>query len=199
MSADINVLVVDDDEDICDYMEMFLGESGYAVTTVTAGEKALAMLRKATFHLAIIDLMMPSMNGIELLEEIRKVDDDIPIILFTGHPTVETAIQAMRFQVSDYVRKPFSVDEFTKVIESCLRKQGLIHDPEEMLLVTIGISLRDARKSKGLTLKQLSRRTGLSVSLISQIERAESSASISSLFKLARALELPLTSFFGDH
>ena len=199
MASDINVLVVDDDEDIRDYMELFLQDSGYQVTTTSDGHLAIDLLRKTTFHLAIVDIMMPALSGIELLEEIRRLDDDLPVIVFTGHPTVETAIQAMRFEVSDYVRKPFEVESFTASVQKCLRKQGLLHDPEEKLLQTIGNNLRQARKDDGLTLKQLSRRTGLSVSLISQIERAESSASISSLFKLARALDRSLTSFFGDH
>ena len=82
--------------------------------------------------------------------------------------------------------------------ERILKKKGLLVNPEDELHATIGRNVRSLRKSAGLTLKQISHRTGLSVSLLSQIERAESSASVSSLFKLATALTCPIAHFFGE-
>ena len=96
------------------------------------------------------------------------------------------------------VKKPFDVDEFAITIERILRRKGLLVDPEEELHSTIGRRVRELRKSGGLTLKQMSNRTGLSISLLSQIERAESSASVSSLFKLASAMGCKISDFFGD-
>ena len=79
-----------------------------------------------------------------------------------------------------------------------MKKKGLLTDPEEELHKTIGMNIRRIRKDNALTLKQLARRTGLSVSLLSQIERAESSASVSSLYKVASGLKIRITTLFGD-
>jgi two-component system OmpR family response regulator len=79
-----------------------------------------------------------------------------------------------------------------------MRKKGLLRSPEENLHRVIGEIVRNLRKTHSLTLKDMSRRTGLSVSLLSQIERAESSASISSLYKIAVALDVQIRDLFGE-
>ena len=83
------------------------------------------------------------------------------------------------------------------MVNGALAKKGLSKDPEADLHREIGKVIREARKTQELTLKQLARRTGLSVSLLSQIERAESSASISSLYKIASALRIKMSDLFG--
>ena len=195
----IRILIIDDDKDICEYMQLLLTQSGYDVTAETDARAALDLLKEEEFHVVILDIMMPELNGMELLEKIRDFDSDIAIIIFTGYPSVDTAVTSMKYNVSDYIKKPFDVDEFNQMLEKILREKGLLTDPEEQLLATIGKNIRRMRKDRSLTLKQMSRRTGLSVSLLSQIERAESSASVSSLFKLARALDVKLTELFGDY
>jgi two-component system, OmpR family, response regulator len=195
----IRILIVDDDRDICEYMELLLTQSGYDVATETDPRAALDLLRAEEFHVVVLDIMMPELSGMEVLQEIRTFDTDIAIVIFTGFPSVDTAVTSMKYNVSDYIKKPFDVDEFNSTLEKILRDKGLLTDPEEELLLTIGQNIRAARKERSLTLKQMARRTGLSVSLLSQIERAESSASVSSLYKLARALDCSLTEFFGDY
>lgn len=195
----IKILIIDDDKDICEYMHLLLTQGGYEVVTETSPRKALQLLKDEEFHVVVLDIMMPELNGMKVLEEIRKFDTDIAIIIFTGFPSVDTAVTSMKYNVSDYIKKPFDVDEFNTTLENILRDRGLLTDPEEELLMTIGRNIRVARKDRNLTLKQMARRTGLSVSLLSQIERAESSASVSSLYKLARALDCSLTEFFGDY
>jgi two-component system, OmpR family, response regulator len=195
----IRILIIDDDKDICEYMQLLLSQSGYEVTAETDARAALELLKDEEFHVVILDIMMPELNGMELLERIRDFDSDIAIIIFTGYPSVDTAVTSMKYNVSDYIKKPFDVDEFNQTLEKILREKGLLTDPEEQLLATIGKNIRRMRKDRNLTLKQMSRRTGLSVSLLSQIERAESSASVSSLYKLARALDVRLTELFGDY
>src|SRR5437660_608811 len=87
-------------------------------------------------------------------------------------------------------------EEFLQVVNNALARKGLSSDPEADLHRAIGRVIREARKTQELTLKQLARRTGLSVSLLSQIERAESSASISSLYEIASALRLRMSELF---
>ena len=150
------------------------------------------------YHVCIVDLMMPKLSGIDLLGLIRKQDDDVAVIILTGYPSLETATASIEHDVSAYIKKPFSVDEFRAVIERIAKKKGLVLRKEDELHQTIGRNIRELRKARNLTLKQMSRRTKLSVSLLSQIERAESSASVSSLFKVASALDVRITQLFGD-
>ena len=194
----LNILVVDDDRDVCEYLEDFLSHEGYLVQSLTDPTKAIEELKANDFHLLILDLMMPKMGGIELLEQIRKVDDDLAVIILTGYPSLETATASIQHEVSAYIKKPFSSDEFRDVIQRIAKKKGLMLRREDELHAAIGRNIRELRKARNLTLKQMARRTKLSVSLLSQIERAESSASVSSLFKVATALDVPITELFGD-
>lgn len=199
MAADIKILIVDDDRDICEYMRTMLEATGYEVATLSDPTHAVDRVREEEFHVLIIDLMMPKMDGIELIQKIRKIDSDVAIVVFTGYASVETAVEALKLEVSDYVQKPFEIDDFREKIAEILKRKGLLLNPEAELHKTIGANIRRLRKDRELTLKQLSRRTGLSVSLLSQIERAESSASVSSLYKIAVALGVRLTVLFGEY
>ena len=196
--SQLSLLVVDDDKDVCEYLEDFLTHDGYRVVTVSDPTSVVETLRQGEFHICIIDLMMPKLSGIDLLGMIRKVDDDIAVIILTGYPSLETATASIGHDVSAYIKKPFALDEFRSVIEKIAKKKGLVLRREDELHQTIGRNIRELRKARGLTLKQMSRRTKLSVSLLSQIERAESSASVSSLFKVATALDVRITELFGD-
>jgi DNA-binding NtrC family response regulator len=195
--SQLNILVVDDDKDVCEYLEDFLSADGYVVTCINDPTQAIDSMRETEFHVAILDLMMPKLSGIDLLNQIRRVDDDIAIIILTGYPSLESATASIEHEVSAYIRKPFSIDEFRDAIGRIAKKKGLVLRREDELHLTIGRNIRELRKSRGLTLKQMSRRTKLSVSLLSQIERAESSASVSSLFKVATALDVKITDLFG--
>ena len=102
---------------------------------------------------------MPRMDGIELIGHIRKQDSDVAIIVSTGYPSVDTAVDAMKLNVSDYVRKPFEVDQFRQTIEDVLKQKGILLNPEHELHKTIGQTIRRMRQHQSLTLKQLARRT----------------------------------------
>ena len=196
--SSLNILVVDDDKDVCEYLQDFLTSDGYQVATVNDPTQALEVMKQAEYHVCVLDLMMPKLSGIDLLGQIRRADDDIAVIILTGYPSLETAAASIEHDVSAYIRKPFSIDEFREAIGRIAKKKGLVLRREDELHATIGKNIRELRKARGLTLKQMSRRTKLSVSLLSQIERAESSASVSSLFKVATALDVKITDLFGD-
>jgi DNA-binding response OmpR family regulator len=194
----IRVLVVDDEKDNCDYLSVLLSREGYEVDTLQDPTKVIEQLRAQDYHLVILDMVMPKMTGTEVLAELRKHDSDLAVIICTGNPSLDTAVASLRNQASDYVRKPFEPPEFLATVKNVLAKKGLSTDPEADLHRAIGNTIRESRKGKNLTLKQLARRTGLSVSLLSQIERAESSASISSLYRIAMALGLHMGDLFAD-
>jgi len=184
---------------ICDYLAVLLSREGFEVHSLTDPKRVIDELRAREYHLVILDMMMPEVTGTEVLSRIRRHDTDIAVIVSTAYPNVDTAIASLKHQASDYVRKPFEPEAFLATVMQALARKGLRMDPEAEMHRAIGAVLRDARKHQDLTLKQLSRRTGLSVSLLSQIERAESTASISSLFRIATALGLKMSQVFGAH
>jgi DNA-binding NtrC family response regulator len=194
--AKLSVLVVDDERDILEYINDLLTSEGYAATTLDDPRQALDRIREEIFHVVMLDLMMPSMSGLELLAQIREIDDDLPVIILTGHPSYETAQSAINYDVSAYIQKPSSAAEFRDTIARIVKKKGYVTHPDGDVLTLMGRRIRDLRKERQLTLRQLSRRTSLSVSLLSQIERAESAASVSSLVKVAAALNVRIQDLF---
>lgn len=197
-SPQIRILVVDDEPDNAELFKALLAKEGYQVNTLNDPLKVVPLLKENDFHLVILDMMMPKMSGTEVLEEIRTFDDDIAIIVATGFPTVETAVASLKGAASDYVRKPVEPPVFVETVKRVLDKKGITRDPEAELHRSIGRFIREGRTRQNLTLKQLARRTGLSVSLLSQIERAESSASIVSLYRIAGALKVSMSELFSD-
>jgi two-component system OmpR family response regulator len=195
----VRILIVDDDKAICDYMQTLLEKDGFVVRTVSDPTLVEEEVRQGSFHVIILDLMMPKLDGIEVLQRIRGVDSDVAVVIFTAHPNLDSAVASMKLDAVDYIKKPFNVDEFRQVLARVMKKKGLARTPEEQLHRIIGDTIRNLRKGKELTLKQMSRRTGLSISLLSQIERAESSPSISSLYKIALALDTKIQELFGDN
>lgn len=194
----LRVLVVDDDDAIRELLDELLTRDGFDVTAVADPTQVEAIVRAQRYHLALLDLMMPRQDGIETLRRLRLADRDLAVIIVTGYPSLDTAVDAMKLEAMDYLRKPFSVEELRAVIERTLRKKGLTRAPEEQMLRAVGDAVRRLRHERGLTLKQLAERAGLSISQISQVERAESSPSVSSLYRLAVALESRVQDLFGD-
>ncbi|PZR09128.1 MAG: two-component system response regulator [Archangium gephyra] len=197
-SQQIRILVVDDESDNAELFKALLIKEGYLVTTLLDPTKVIPTLKEGNFHLVLLDMMMPKLSGTEVLEQIRELDDDVAVIVATGFPTVETAVASLKLSASDYVKKPVDPAVFIETVKRVLEKKGITRDPEAELHRSIGRFIREGRTRQNLTLKQLARRTGLSVSLLSQIERAESSASISSLYRIASALRVRMSELFSD-
>jgi len=193
----LRVLVIDDDAGIRGLLETVLTTDGYAVTTLDDPLAAESVVRAGQFHLCLLDLMMPRQDGVSTLERIRRVDRDLAVVIITGYPSVETAVETMKLDALDYLRKPFTVEALRAAVDRALRKKGLLRSPEEQLHRALGDVVRRLRHDRALTLKQLAQRTGLSVSLLSQIERAETSPSLSSLYRVATALDVRVYELFG--
>ncbi len=192
----LNVLVVDRDEGSIAQIKNFLTDEGYQAQTLTDPEQVVSEVKKGRFQLVLLDVSPPEVSGVELLQRIRDVDSDVCVIAMTSLPSVEVAVSTLKNQAFDYIQKPLETDELREVIRAAIREKGLLVDLETRLNQVVGARLREKRTAAQLTLKQLANRTGLSVSLISQIELGKSAASMSTLHKLATALQVRMTYFF---
>ncbi len=192
----IKTLIIDDDKEFSDALSHYLTQEGFDVESVTDPKRAMDKLKSAMHHVVLLDLKMPAITGDDLLVDIRKFDSDVSVIVVTGYPSTESAVTTMKLGVTDYITKPFRMPELLDVIQKALAERGLEIDPDEKLASEIGQRIRALRQEKGLTIKQLANRTGLSLSLISKIELGDSSASISTLRKLASALKVHISYFF---
>ena len=192
----LNVLVVDRDEATNIELKDFLTEQGYQANTLTEPDQVIDEIKKGRSQLVLLDVSPPVDAGVELLQKIRAVDSDVCVICMTALPSVEVAVRTLKSQAFDYLQKPLAMEEMRAVIQAAIREKGLLVDLEGRLNQEVGSRLRERRTAERLTLKQLANRTGLSVSLISQIELGKSAASMSTLHKLAAALQIRMTYFF---
>ena len=123
----LRVLFVDDEEHLQDVMRSELPRLGHEVTVCPDGRAALKALEKGSFDAAILDLRMPGMTGIEVLEQLKKVSPDTEALVMTGHASTETAIQAVRLGAFDYITKPCQLAEIETVLNKVCEKRELKH------------------------------------------------------------------------
>lgn len=192
----VKILLVDDNKSFSAVAKSFLEQKNFLVSVLDHPSKVVDTIKSESFHILVLDLKMPGETGEELLAKIRKVDQHLCVIIVTGYPSVESALETMKLKAYDYLQKPFDMNVLLEVVNRAVNEFGIFTDPEEELKKTIGIKLRQLRKESSYTLKNLSTKTGLSQSLISKIELGNTSASIATLLKLANALNVPIKLFF---
>src|SRR5262245_39074724 len=100
------ILLIEDDAPIRDLLGVRLTQAGYEFSAVKSGHEGLELLKKAVFEVALIDIHLPDMTGIEILEKVKRYDPGIDALMMTGFPEVETAVQALRLGAYDYLIKP---------------------------------------------------------------------------------------------
>ena len=114
-------LVVDDEQEVCNFFSYLLKNKGYSVVTANTGQEAADRLKRCQFNVALVDLKLPDVNGIEILKEIKKVQPDCEVIIITGYSTVKSAVEAIQSGAFDYVEKPFvNIDEMELLLERAL-------------------------------------------------------------------------------
>jgi DNA-binding NtrC family response regulator len=192
----LNVLVVDSDGSSRSEIEGMLASEGYKSVSLENASLAREEVRNKRFQIVILDVSPENPEGVAALQQIRKADSDLCVIATSSNPSVGMAVKIMKHQAFHYLKKPIASNELCDVVKDAIREKGLLVDLETRLNTAIGTRIRERRHSRPLTLKQLANRTGLSVSLISQIELGKSAASMSTLHKLATALHTDMTYFF---
>jgi DNA-binding NtrC family response regulator len=123
----LRILFADDEKSLQEFMRSELPRLGHEVTVCPDGRAALKALEKATFDAAILDLRMPGMTGIEVLEQLKQIAPDTEAVVMTGHASMETAIEAVRLGAFDYITKPCKLSEIEAVLRKVAEKRDLKH------------------------------------------------------------------------
>lgn len=128
-----NILVVDDEEHIRELLQYNLTSAGYEVVEAENGEEALGKLEKASFDLVLLDIMMPGVDGLEVLKQIRKDNSQwqLPVILITAKGTEIDKVLGLELGADDYLVKPFGVHELTARVKNVLRRITSLKNNEE--------------------------------------------------------------------
>jgi DNA-binding NtrC family response regulator len=120
MSSKASILIVDDESVVRDSLGKWLEEEGYSVETAASAQEALLKLPRQRWDLALLDIKMPGMDGLELHRKLREVDPNLIVVIMTGYAAVDTAVRALKDGAYDYVMKPFDPDDLAHLIAKAL-------------------------------------------------------------------------------
>jgi len=128
--AEDRILIVDDEQGICSLLARRLTREGYLCTTANNGREALSRFYKDAFSLIISDIKMPEMDGIEFLKRVRGINSKMMVIMVTGYPEIDMAVEAMRLGAYDFIIKPADLDLVTLSVKKALEKKRLEEEVE---------------------------------------------------------------------
>jgi two-component system, NtrC family, response regulator HydG len=120
MTSKASLLIVDDENVVRESLGKWFEEEGYSVDTANSGREALLKLPRQRWDLALLDIKMPGMDGLELHRKMREVDPEIIVIIMTGYAAVDTAVQALKDGAYDYIMKPFDPDDLARLVAKAL-------------------------------------------------------------------------------
>jgi two-component system response regulator AtoC len=120
------ILVVDDELLIRDLLYDFFTSQDWDIVVAEGGQKAIEFLKNQRFDVVLTDLKMPDIDGMDLTGRIRNLYGDLPVIIMTGYPSLDSAVEALRYKVDDYIVKPFNVNQLFKTVKRVveLRRQS---------------------------------------------------------------------------
>jgi CheY-like chemotaxis protein len=196
-SGEIRLLILDDDPATCSVIQAALSNRDFQIDTVSDPmlvESALS--RRNHYHLIIMDYVIPGLEPDQVFSWVRDNQAEANIVVVTGYPSVDSALNCLRARTYDYLTKPFQVDQLREIVIRCLESKGLLRMTEEALRESLGAAIRERRKSMGFTLSVMSERTGVSLGYLSQIELGKNSASIETLYRICLALGIKMSELF---
>jgi len=132
MAERFRVLVIDDDPSVRDYMEALVSRQGYNVFAVADGEEALRTLDRTKPDLVTLDVVLPGMDGLETLHQLKQKLPEVPVVMLSGHGQARNIVEAMRRGASDFLRKPFEVEELELAFGKALEKRALKQEVDRL-------------------------------------------------------------------
>ncbi|MEQ1756892.1 MAG: sigma-54 dependent transcriptional regulator [Vicinamibacterales bacterium] len=128
MATKGTILVIDDEEIMREILDALLTREGYSVSLASDAAAGLELARTSSFDAAVVDVMMPGMDGITALDELKKIDEELPVLMITAFASVENAIAAMKRGAFDYITKPFKNDEVLIVVRNAVERRRLVDE-----------------------------------------------------------------------
>jgi DNA-binding NtrC family response regulator len=123
-----HILIVDDEEIVRESLSSWLREDGYRVDSSPDGPSALERVKAQRWAILLVDLKMPGMDGLQVLEEVKKLQPEVAVVIMTAYATVDTAVNAMKYGAYDYLVKPFDPEEMSLMIEKIVQQQALVRE-----------------------------------------------------------------------
>ena len=127
-----NILIIDDDKGMCKTLSRILELDGYRISTANTANDGTALIKGGSFILAILDIKLPDIDGVELLEIIKKTDPDLSIIMMTAYASTENAIKALNRGADAFVTKPFDIEELRALVKKSIDKQMLTKEKQRL-------------------------------------------------------------------
>jgi len=122
----LHILLVDDESEFVEHLAERLRMRGFSISIATSGSSALELIRADQFHGVVLDVMMPGIDGLKTLREIKKINASVEVILLTGHARTEAALEGIRLGAFDYLIKPVDIDELSFRLQDACEKRALI-------------------------------------------------------------------------
>ena len=146
----MRILVVEDDSKIASFVEKGLRQAGYAVDTVADGEEGLAMAQVNPYDAAVVDIMLPGMDGLSLIEALRRRRINTPVIILSAKRSVDDRIRGLKAGGDDYLTKPFSFSELLVRIQALMRRAGMQTSPTTLEAGNLKVDLltREIRRGE---------------------------------------------------
>jgi DNA-binding NtrC family response regulator len=155
MGETARILIVDDDENIRKVLTTILEDEGYIVESVDTAKKAIERTKRKSYNLALIDIRLPDMEGIELLTRIRDTTPKMRKLIITGYPTLQNAVEAVNRGADAYIMKPFDMEKVLATIKDELKKQREEKKySQEKVAEFIEARVRELEKSKEIAQKR---------------------------------------------
>ena len=185
----IEIAVLDDDDDFRSYIEDILrDESIYGVRTFSYPDSLFEACQEKLPDIVLLDMKMGEIRGDRVLEQLLQRWPNLCVIIVTGYPSLEDMRATFKLRVFDYLAKPFSLSQLRQTLKNAVETHGLGRSDQDRLRSGLGHQIRMLRTERDWSLKDLSGRTGLSISQISSIERGAHLPSMESLLAISRAL-----------
>ena len=129
-----HILLMEDEPSVAKGLKMVMDEQGYQVDWAATGEAALDAFWSGRFDLLVADIRLPDIDGMEVIERVKDKEPDTPVVIITGYPSMSSAIKAVKIGATDYLRKPFTEEEFMTAVDGALKKEAQKITREEILV-----------------------------------------------------------------
>ena len=173
--SDVRILIVDDEPAVCEVLQRYVADEPWTTETAGDGREALALLCNRHFDVVVVDLVMPNLNGMDLLNSIQQRGIRTDVVILTGYGDVETAVQAMKMGAREFLEKPITQPEFVGTIRRLIEQRG--PPPPHVLAGRMDAFLRDHACDSTLRLSTLCSRFRVSPRYASKMFREHVGAS----------------------